>query len=191
MLKDLVLKNRSYRGYDHSVQIPEKDLLELVDLTRYVASSINHQVLKYKIVTDKELVSKIQEQTVWAKALPEIRLPYKGTEPVAFVVICIDHNLTRADVVYLRDVGAVAQTMLLGAVEKGFGGIMIGSFSKTNVKQILDLPDNLEPNLVVAFGKPDEEIVLTDCKDGKTIYYRSPDGKTHYVPKRPLDEIVV
>ena len=34
MLKELVLKNRSFRGYDGSFQLSRGELLELVDLTR-------------------------------------------------------------------------------------------------------------------------------------------------------------
>ena len=34
MLKDLVLKNRSYRGYDETRKVTREELLEFVDLTR-------------------------------------------------------------------------------------------------------------------------------------------------------------
>jgi len=44
--------------------------------------------------------------------------------------------------------------------------------------------------LIVAFGKPDEEVVLTDAADGKTAYYRDAEDR-HYVPKRALSEIVL
>ena len=45
MLKDLVLKNRSYRGYDSAFRFKREELMELVDLTRYTASSVNEQPL--------------------------------------------------------------------------------------------------------------------------------------------------
>ena len=49
MFRDLVKANRSYRGYDGSYQIDREKLLSYVDLTRYVASSLNIQPLKYHI----------------------------------------------------------------------------------------------------------------------------------------------
>lgn len=49
MLKDLIEKNRSYRGYDPSVRLTREDLLELVDLARYTESSVNEQPLRYYI----------------------------------------------------------------------------------------------------------------------------------------------
>ncbi len=87
--------------------------------------------------------------------------------------------------------GIVAQTILLAATEKGLGGCMIGNFKKEELKSFLQLPSNIEPQLVVAIGKPAENIVLTSVKeDGKTAYYRDEDG-THYVPKRSLEDILL
>ena len=47
MIKDLAVKNRSYRAYDRSRRITRQELVDLVDMTRYVASSVNDQPLKY------------------------------------------------------------------------------------------------------------------------------------------------
>ena len=81
--------------------------------------------------------------------------------------------------------------MLLAAVEKGFGGCMIGSFYKPQLKELLNLPEGVEPNLIVALGKPAEKVVLTDVgEDGSTKYYRDVED-VHYVPKRSLKELVL
>ena len=191
MLKDLVLKNRSYRGYDSSVTISRDELLELIDLARLCPSSVNRQPLRFLPACDETTVKKIQKETHWAKGLPEVELPHPGKEPSAFIVICqdvdADPNLNR----YQRDVGIVAQTMLLGAVEKDLGGCMIGNFNAASVKETLELDENLQPLLIVAFGKPDEEIIITEPgKDGSVAYYRD-DEDLHYVPKRSLEDIVI
>lgn len=47
ILKDLLLKNRSYRRFDQKVRLSEKELAELVGLTCYCASGRNAQPLKY------------------------------------------------------------------------------------------------------------------------------------------------
>jgi hypothetical protein len=44
--------------------------------------------------------------------------------------------------------------------------------------------------LIVAFGKLDEEIILTDVVDGKTGYYRDENDR-HYVPKRAVEDIII
>ena len=117
MLKDLVLKNRSYRGFDESVRISRETLEGFVDCARLCPSSVNKQPLKYFLAWEPEDVEKVQGLTKWARALPEMVLPHPGKRPTGFVVICqdkgIDENLSR----YQKDVGIVAQTMLLAAVE--------------------------------------------------------------------------
>lgn len=192
MLKDLVKNNRSYRGFDESRRVTREELEEFVDLTRYTASSVNMQPLKYYIAYEKEEVSRILALTKWAAALPGLSLPRPGMGPTGFVVICQDLNISANTTMFLKDVGIVAQTILLAATEKGLGGCMIGNFNKNSLKELLGLPEEMEPGLVVAIGKPAEKIVLTDVgEDGKTAYYRDEEGTTHYVPKRRLEDILL
>ena len=133
MLRDLVLKNRSYRGFDESVRISRETLEVFVDCARLCPSSVNKQPLKYFLAWEPEEVEKVQGLTKWARALPDMVLPHPGKRPTGFVVICqdkrIDENLNR----YQKDVGIVAQTMLLAAVEQGLGGCMIGNFQAARV----------------------------------------------------------
>ncbi len=191
MLYDLVKKNRSYRGYDHSCRFTRQQLENYVEHARLCPSSVNRQPFRYYLAWEEGTADIVQRETHWARALPEMTLPHPGREPTAFIVICqddrLDENLNR----YQKDVGIVAQTMLLAAVEEGFGGCMIGNFSAGSVREALSLSEHLHPLLIVAFGKPDEEIVLTDVpEDGNTNYYR--DGAdVHYVPKRTLKEELI
>lgn len=191
MLKDLVWKNRSYRGYNEAREIKREELLDMVDHARMTASSINAQPLKYYLAYDKETVAKIQPRTGWAKALPQLTLPHPGMCPTGFIVIlqdtAIDGNLSR----YMKDCGIAAQTILLRAVEMGLGGCMIGSFHAGNVKEALDLSENLVPLLVVAIGEPKEEIVIQEIGPEGDIHYYRDDQDVHYVPKRKLEDIVV
>ena len=189
MLRDLVIKNRTFRGFDESYSVSRETLLELIDLTRYTASSANLQPLKYFAAADAETVGKIQPLTKWAGALPQLGLPREGSRPTAFIVICQDNSISPA-VGMLKDVGIVAQTITLGAAEKGLGCCMIGSFPAPKMMEALGLPEHIEPKLVIAIGKPAEKIVLTEASDGKTTYYRD-ENDTHYVPKRPLEEILL
>ena len=192
MIKELAKQCRSYRGYDPSRKITEAELKELVDITRYVASSINMQPLKYRIVWKEDEVAEVLANTKWAAGLPELHLPYEGTGPAAFIIICHDYRVHENKNVFLRDIGAAAQTMLLAATEQGLGGCMIGNFNPKKMQEILGIPEEIEPNLVVAFGKPDEEITIVDCEPGeKTAYYRDETGKKHFVPKRKLEDILI
>ena len=115
MLKDLVMKNRSYRGFDESFRFSREELLELVDLTRYTASSVNEQPLKYYIAFEKEEVEQILPLTMWARALKDTQLPHSEMGPSAFIIICQDMNISANTTRFQRDVGIAAQTILLAA----------------------------------------------------------------------------
>lgn len=191
MIRDLVEKSRSYRGYNENRKVTRQELVSLVECARLAPSSINMQPLQYYLACDEETVETILPLTGWARALPQLQLPHPGKHPTAFIVICQDLSINASLETFQRDVGAVAQTMLLAATEMGLGGIMIGSYSKDKIREALSLPETLEPVLIVAFGQPDETIVLTDIgPDGSVKYYRD-ENDVHYVPKRALEDLLI
>lgn len=189
--KELVKRNRSFRGYDESYRFTKEQLEDYVDTTRYTASSVNMQPLKFFIAYEKEMVDTIQKMTKWARALPDLNLPYVGKRPTGFIVVCQDTNISPNTERFMKDVGIVAQTILLQATEEGLGGCMIGNFKKEEVMETLKFDDNLVPLLIIALGKPDEEIVITEIPEsGSTNYYRDKED-VHYVPKRSLGDILI
>lgn len=191
MLKDLVRANRSYRGYDESRRITRRELLEMVDCARLSASSVNQQPLRYYLAWEKDEVNKIQALTKWARGLPGMTLPHPGMCPTGFIVICQDTRVWDSLARFQKDVGIVAQTILLSAVEMGLGGCMIGNFNASEVKETLELEEYLAPLLIVAVGKPKEEIILTEVAEGEPVAYYRDENDVHYVPKRRLEDIVL
>lgn len=191
MLRDIVLFNRSYRGYDETYRFTKEQLLGYVDLTRFTASSVNAQPLKYHIAYEKEEVDLIQSMTKWARALPEMTLPHDGMHPTGFIVICQDTDISPNLARYQKDIGIVAQTILLAACEEKLGGCMIGNFVPEEVKEKLGFAENLQPMLIIALGKPDEKIVITEIESGDSIKYYRDENDVHYVPKRKLGDIII
>ena len=191
MIKDLIIKNRSYRGYDENYSFTKEQLVNYVDGARFCASSLNIQPLKYYIAWEKADVHKIRNRIMWARQLPQITLPHPGKQPTAFIIICQDKDISASQNLFMKDVGIVAQSMLLMAAEEDLGGCMIGSFDGVKLREDLGIPDHLQPMLLVALGKPAETIVLTEVgEDGKTAYYRD-ENDIHYVPKRKLEDLLI
>lgn len=189
MLKTLVEQCRSYRRFDEHVRIGEEVLRELVDLARLTASTANSQALKYRLVSSAEECALLFPYIAWAGALPEWKGPEEGERPTGYIVICCDLALGKNK---LWDNGIAAQTMMLGAVEKGFGGCMIASFQREKAAEVLGIDrEKYSLDLVLALGKPREKVVLVPVKeDGDTRYYRD-EQQVHYVPKRALNEIIL
>lgn len=188
MLLDLLKKTRSYRNFDPSVTYSADDMKELVNLCRFAPSSVNRQPLRFAYAHKKEDCRRIFAHLGWAGLIKENKPPLLGNEPTAYILICYDTNFTKTSPD--ADVGIYAQTIVLGAMEKGIGACMIGSINKPALAEIFALPPNIMPRLVIALGAPNEKIVLTQAENGETKYYRDAEN-THYVPKLPLAEILL
>ena len=191
MFLDLVKQARSHRGFRQDRKVTRQELEHLVECARFTPAARNDQVLKYYLAEKPETVAAIQPLTKWAGALAELHLPRKGAEPVAYIVICMDGSLAENPAPYQRDVGIVAQTMLLAAAEMGLNGCMIGSFAAGELREKLGLPETIRPQLLLALGEGTDRIVITDVgEDGSTTYYRDAED-THYVPKRTLEQLIL
>jgi nitroreductase len=188
MLKDLVIKNRSYRRFDQSNKVDKKTLLEFVELALNTPSGRNLQTLKYFISADAELNSKIFPTLAWAGYLKDWDGPEEGEKPSAYIVILEDTKIGKN---LVHDQGIVAQTILLAAVEQGLGGCIIYSIKRNELIEALNLPAHLDIVLVLALGKPVEEVILEPMPANGEVKYWRDEKKVHHVPKRSLEEVVV
>lgn len=186
-IKELVLKNRSYRRFNESKAIPTETLKELVDLARLSASARNQQSLKYYISNKESLNSEIFEYLAWAGYLKDWSGPSKGERPPAYIVILNDNNIATN---HFCDEGIAAQSILLGAVEQNLGGCIIAAVNKPKLHTLLKLASDLDILLVIALGEPIEEVVIENIKDDDYKYWRD-ENEVHHVPKRYLDDIII
>ena len=186
---ELMLRQRSYRSFDESVRISREELTAFVDHARLAPSSMNIQPLKYKLCTEKGECDILLRNTKWAAALRDMTIPPEGHAPTAYVVICVDTDVSDKDI-FARDVGIAAEIVMLSATEKGYGGCMISNFSAEKLAEELGLAENIVPKLVLGLGKPDETVTLVGVGENGTSYFRDEAGH-HFVPKRSLDEIIL
>ena len=187
MLKELILKNRSYRRFDEGISIPENTLKELVDHARLSASGANRQPLKYIINNKNNINESIFSTLAWAAYLTEWKGPVKGERPSAYIIILGDKNITNT---FGVDHGIASQSILLGAVEKGFGGCILASINRDELRKSLDIDERYDILLVIALGKPKEEVIIEEAKNDDIKYWRD-DKERHHVPKRSLEDIIL
>lgn len=187
MLKDLLLKNRSYRRFYQEIRIPDEELRDWIGLVRWCASGRNAQPLKYAIVNDMDGCAKIFPQLAWAGYLTDWDGPAQGERPVAYCIQLLDTRIVEN---CLCDDGIQAQTILLGAVEKGYGGCIIKAFKNEVLRKILNLPEYLKIMYVIALGKPKEEVVIEEMEGENYKYWRDAND-VHHVPKRHPEELIV
>jgi len=188
MLKELVRRNRSYRRFYEEIPVDLATLRELVDLGRLASSGRNLQPLKYILCCDRPTNAAIFPTLAWAGYLKGWGGPVEGERPSAYIIILGDREISQ-DVGC--DHGIAAQSILLGATEKGLGGCMIRSIQREQLRRSLSIPERYDIVMVIALGKPKETVVIEPLgADGDIKYWRDEQGK-HHVPKRALDDIIV
>jgi len=188
MIRDLIIKNRTYRRFQQDVAIDCETLRELVDLARLSASAANTQPLKYVLSCEPQKNALVFQHLGWAGYLRDWPGPSEGERPSAYIIILADTQISEFTDC---DHGIAAQSILLGAAEKGLAGCMIGTVRRPQLCQALGIPSRYKILLVLALGKPAESVTLeTVGPEGSIEYWRDADG-VHHVPKRPLDELIL
>lgn len=188
MIKELVLKSRSYRRFYQEEQISMETLRDLVDLGRLAPTGSNLQPLKYVLSTDPERNAKIFSTCAWAGYLKDWPGPEEGERPSAYIVILGDTKISRS---FSTDYGIAAQTIMLGATELGLGGCMIGSIRRADLVKALGIPEQYEVLLVLALGKPKEKVVIDPIGPDGSIKYWRDEQQVHHVPKREMKDIIL
>ena len=182
---DLLKKNRSTRGYNKAYVVKESELRRIIEVCTKIPSACNQQVLRFLPVTKESGSDKVLELIKMGAALPELHLPFPGTEPEAFIILCTTAKETP---LVDMDLGIAAQSMLLKAVEMGLNGLIIGAFNRDKLKEAFALP--YPPVLVLAIGKGAEKIELTPIGESESHAYYRKDG-VHYVPKVRAEDLIL
>jgi nitroreductase len=143
--------------------------------------------LKYLLSVEPERNANIFATLGWAGYLKEWNGPEVGERPSGYIVVLFDQKIAKTP---FWDHGIAAQSILLGAAERGLGGCQFGNIRKDELRAALGIEDHLEILLVIALGKPKEDVRLVPLgPDGDVEYYRDANN-IHYVPKRALNDII-
>lgn len=184
-LQDLLEKNRSYRRFYQEYRISRNELEDLVSLVHWCPSGRNAQPLRYFVVDEAEKCEKVFPALAWAGYLQNWAGPQEGERPAAYLIQLLDMRIVEH---CLCDDGIQAQTILLGAVEKGYGGCIIKAFKDAELRQVLELPEYMKILYVIALGKPKEKVVVEEMQGGDYKYWRDAAG-VHHVPKRAVKDL--
>jgi len=190
---EAVTKRRSIRRFK-DVTVAYAILERCVNAARLAPATRNCQLCEYVVVDDEQLLPQVYDTiAIWAGQPAAKGGPPLEHRPKAYIVTLINTSLeaelggTRRVTIYY-DVGMAAENMILVALEQGIGICPMLSFKQTELKQVLNIPDNYEIALVLALGYPDESPVLEVATDS-VKYWIDSKGVRH-VPKRELRDII-
>ncbi|MFW6116660.1 MAG: nitroreductase family protein [bacterium] len=121
MLRDLILRCRTYRRFHQDEPVDKTPLRELVDLARLSGSGWNKQPLKFMLSCDPQTNARIFPHLTWAAHLKGWRGPAEGERPAAYIIVLGNRDIGGN---VKEDCAIAAHSILLGATEKGLGGCM-------------------------------------------------------------------
>jgi nitroreductase len=127
--------------------VEQDQLRAILDSVRYAPHAGNRRLHRYVVVTRPSLLRAVRMVS-----------PGMIQRPMAAIVVCVDwaqvhsYGFPAANPGPYIDVGTAAATLLLAAHSIGLGAGPVTSFSRTAVATILNLPDEVRPELIISLG---------------------------------------
>ena len=152
-LKEAITSRYSVRKFQDK-DVPSSTLANMLEVARLAPSSGNTQCWKFVIVTDKKKkadLSKACLEQNWISSAPVL------------ILICNQYSKVTSlygklgEVFSIQDCAIVASYIQLLALEQGLGSCWIGAFDGAAVKTLLQIPDDVNPDIILALGYPAEE----------------------------------
>ena len=179
---------RSHRSFTDKM-LTKPDLSKIVEGARLGASAKNSQSIRFFCVSDKKLCDEIFSHIKWAAAVSWN--PVLEESPRAYIILCSETPLIQTTELLLHfDMGIASQNILLSANEMGFGGCVVGSYNKSEVEKIINLPEKYKSYFLIALGEPKDKVRIVAAEKKDTKYYRDT-LNNHFVPKLSLNEIII
>ena len=182
---ELIRTRRTIRQFDQR-QIPLNDLMKCAECAGLAPSGKNLQPLKFLLVRDQKLVDSVFPLLKWAGYIKPTGNPKPGKTPTAYFVTMVDREVT--DSFAGHNAGAAIENFILAVWGLGIGTCWIASVDHEKLRRLLQIPERLLVDSIIACGYPDETPVIEKMTDD-VRYWKDESGILH-VPKRSLNEIL-
>lgn len=141
-----IYSRRSVRHFK-TEPVERTEVLEVIKAGSWAPSGLNNQPWRFVVAADKGMREELAKMTRYSRILQEA--------PVA-VAVFIDRSAMYHDVKDHQSIGACLQNMLLAAHALGLGAVWLGEILKNgeNIRNLFELPENMELMAVVAVGHP-------------------------------------
>jgi len=137
---------RSIRQYIEGNEVEKEKITKLLEAAMAAPSACNIQPWEFIVVTDKQMINDIKG----------IVFPGNGEyETTLIIVVCGNPKF----IPWVNDIGTVdcaasIQNMLLAAAAMDLGSVWIGAFKHEDIRDLLNVPENVHPIGMVYFGYP-------------------------------------
>lgn len=138
---EAIFARRSIRRYDGR-EVEQDKIIKLLKAGMAAPSACNLQPWEFIVVTEKELLGKLEENAP------------KYNAPVAMIVCANTKNIPWESSDWKIDCSAAVENMMIAASAMGLGSVWIGMFNMEAVRKLFDIPENIHVMSIVYFGYP-------------------------------------
>jgi nitroreductase len=146
-----IYTRRSIRKYT-SEPVPRDALRDFVKAGMNAPSAGNQQPWHFVAITERSLLDAVPSFHPHAKML---------REAPAAIVVCGDPSLEKHKGYWVQDCSAATQNILLEITDRGYGGVWLGVYPRTDrvegMRALLGIPETVVPFSIIAVGRPAEE----------------------------------
>jgi len=153
-VREVIQARRSIRKYKDK-PIPPDTIETILEMARLAPSASNRQPWEFIVVQDRSNRKKIAECCKYGSFLSECS---------AIIVGCGDTQVTSKW--FALDTFISMEHIALAAVEEGLGTCWIGAFDEPEIRELLEIPENLKIVALMALGVPNES---PEPKSRKTL----------------------
>lgn len=144
----IIKGRRSIRKFKDE-KIPKEYLIKVLEAGIWAPSGSNIQPWEFILITNNDTIRKIK-----------LISPGLSGIPSALIILCIDKKRAEKagrlkETMALMDVSMASQNMMLMAYSLGIGSCPVISFNKIALKELLNIPEQVEPVLIITLGYPE------------------------------------
>lgn len=175
---EVIATRRSPRSFDHSVSIPDLDLIAIIEAARWAPSAFNSQPWRFFLgknsdeIFNQILSSLVEFNQGWAKNSSALILVTAKTTK--------DDGSIHAD--YQFDCGLAVAQLVFETHSRGYIAHQMTGFDKDQARTNLSVASDLVPVVAIAIGKQDSPEKLPQA-----LAERESAART----RKPLEEIVI
>lgn len=142
---DALRARRNVRAYAEST-IPQEDLDRILEAGRRTPSSMNQQGWDFVVVTDRGDLRELARAWRYAE--------HVGTSAATIVLVIPATDDREERDTHWYDLGQATMSIMLAAADLGIGSGHASIGDQALVRELLCIPDDREPAMLIALGSP-------------------------------------
>jgi len=159
---EVLKRRRSIRKFKQT-EIPDEKIREILELAQLAPTAGNVQAYKVKIIKSEEGKKKLKDATFTSKG-KGLKQEWVFGAPV-ILVICADIEASESrfgergkNLYAMQDATIFASYLQLVIASAGMASCWVGNIGEEELKETLNIPNDLKIIAVIPFGYPDEEL---------------------------------